>query len=146
MTCAFARWPTPMTAGELLCAILLVNEFTFTSRTRTTVKETYRAARAEHRGRRPTAVRRHHRLPLPLRPHDDLAVSADRVPADRLGAYRKGHVPQGHQVLGQALPDQHRHGRGDGHRPGVPVRDELVGLLALRRRHLRRPARLRGAD
>ena len=34
------------------------------------------------------------------------------------------------QVLGQALPDQLRHGRGHRHRAGVPVRDELERLLA----------------
>ena len=37
------------------------------------------------------------------------------------------------QVLRQALPDQLRHRRGHRHRAGVPVRDELERLLALRR-------------
>ena len=49
------------------------------------------------------------------------------------------------QVLGEAVPDQLRHGRGHRHRAGVPVRHELVRVLALRRRHLRRAAGDRGA-
>ncbi len=93
------------------------------------------------------AVRHHDRLPLPVRPPDDLAVPLSRPDCEtawvRTG---EGEVPQGDQVLGQALPDQHRHGRRHRHRAGVPVRHELVRLLALRRRRLRRAARLRGAD
>ena len=53
----------------------------------------------------------------------------------------KRGLPPADEVLRQALPHQLRHRRGDRHRPGVPVRDELVGLLALRRRRLRCPAR-----
>ena len=49
------------------------------------------------------------------------------------------------QVLRQALHDQLRARAGHRHRPGVPVRDELVGLLPVRRRHLRRAAGDRGA-
>ena len=49
------------------------------------------------------------------------------------------------EVLRQAVPDQLRHRRGHRHRAGVPVRDELERLLALRRRHLRRAAGDRGA-
>ncbi len=45
---------------------------------------------------------------------------------------------------GEAVPDQLRHGRGDGHRAGVPVRDELERLQPLRRRHLRCAAGDRG--
>ena len=50
-----------------------------------------------------------------------------------------------HEVLGQALPHQLRDGRRHRHRPGVPVRHELVRVLALRGRRLRRAARDRGA-
>ena len=50
-----------------------------------------------------------------------------------------------HALLRHAVPDQLRGRRG--HRPGagVPVRDELVGVLEVRRRCVRRPARDRGA-
>ena len=48
-------------------------------------------------------------------------------------------------LLRKAVPDQLRARRRHRHRAGVPVRDELVGVLALRRRHLRRAARDRGA-
>ena len=61
-------------------------------------------------------------LPDPLVPHRGRALAA----CDAL--------------LGQAAADLVRPRRGDGDRPGVPVRDELVELLALRGRHLRRPA------
>ena len=41
-------------------------------------------------------------------------------------------------VLGGSVRHQLRHGRGDRHHHGIPVRHELGLLLALRRRHLRR--------
>ncbi len=47
-------------------------------------------------------------------------------------------------VLRQAVPDQLRDRRGDRHRAGIPVRHELERILALRRRHLRRTAGVRG--
>ncbi len=56
--------------------------------------------------------------------------------------YRDGDRPL--QAPDQVLRDAaaHQRGRGGGHRagPGVRVRHELVGVLALRRRRLRRPA------
>ena len=57
----------------------------------------------------------------------------------------KPDVPAADEVLRQALPDQLRDRRRHRHRAGVPVRHELERLLALRRRHLRRPAGHRGA-
>ena len=86
-----------------------------------------------------------HRLPLPVRPADDRAVAAGRGDADRVGAHRRRALPADDEVLGQAVPDQLRHGRGHRDRAGVPVRDELERLQPLRRRHLRRPAGDRGA-
>ena len=53
--------------------------------------------------------------------------------------------PAAGQVLRQALHDQLRAGAGHRHRPGVPVRHELVRLQPVRRRHLRRTAGHRGA-
>ena len=61
-----------------------------------------------------------------------------------VAAHRQPRLPPADEVLRQAAADQLRDRRGDRDRPGVPVRDELVGLLALRRRRLRRPARDRG--
>ena len=58
-----------------------------------------------------------------------------------VGAHRRRAVPADDQVLGQALPDQLHHGRGDRPRAGVPVRHGVERVLALRRRRLRRPAR-----
>ena len=63
---------------------------------------------------------------------------------DRVGAHRQPGVPAADEVLRQALPDQLRDRRGHRHRAGVPVRHELARLLAVRRRHLRRPAGHRG--
>ncbi len=63
---------------------------------------------------------------------------------DRLVRHRGRDLEAPDEVLGQALPHQLRDGRRDGHRPGVPVRDELVRVLALRGRRVRRPARDRG--
>jgi cytochrome d ubiquinol oxidase subunit I len=49
------------------------------------------------------------------------------------------------QLLRDAVPDQLRDRRRDRPRAGVRVRDELVGLLEVRRQRLRRAARDRGA-
>ena len=62
-----------------------------------------------------------------------------------LGAAPARGRPAAGQVLRQALHDQLRPRPGDRHRPGVPVRHELVGLQPLRRRHLRGAAGHRGA-
>ena len=65
---------------------------------------------------------------------------------DRLAAHRSS--PEWLRLtkfFGEADADQLRDRRRHRHRAGVPVRHELVGLLAVRRRRLRRPARDRGA-
>ena len=49
------------------------------------------------------------------------------------------------RFFGDAVSHQLRHGHRDRHRPGVPVRHELVGLLGVRGQHLRRAAGLRRA-
>lgn len=84
------------------------------------------------------AVRHHDHPSLPVRPVDHGNRAAGHWLPDRLLPYGKGEVPPAHQVLRQALPHQLRHGRRDGHRPGVPIRHELVGLLTIRRRRVRR--------
>ena len=91
------------------------------------------------------AVRHHHRLSLPLRADHHRPVGDRRRLPQRLGAHPQAGVPPAHQVAGQAVHHQLRPRSRHRHRPGVPVRDELVGLLAVRRRHLRRPAGVRGA-
>ena len=69
------------------------------------------------------------------------------LPGDAVAADRQPGVPPADEVLRQAAADQLRHRRGDRDRAGVPVRDELVGLLPLRRRRLRRAAgRSRGCS
>ena len=49
------------------------------------------------------------------------------------------------RLLRHAVPHQLRDGGRHRHRPGVPVRHELVELLGVRGQHLRRPARDGGA-
>ena len=94
---------------------------------------------------RPLAVRDHDGLPLLLRaPHHRPRLGRGR-PADGLVRDRRRRLEAPHEVLGEALPHQLRDGRRHRHRPGVPVRDELVRVLALRRRRLRRAPRDRGA-
>ena len=90
------------------------------------------------------AVRDDLDLPLPLRaaharPRPDRRDLPDRVAPDR----QRGLAPPD-AVLRDAVPDQLRDRRRHRARAGVPVRDELVGLLALRRQRLRRAARRRG--
>ena len=96
-------------------------------------------------GTGPAAVRDHHAVSLPVRP----AV-------DRDGVLRRGvpdaalpHGPRGLRAAGGLLGQVHAHlvrrRRGDRDPPGVPVRHELVDLLALRRRRLRRAAGHGGA-
>ena len=90
------------------------------------------------------AVRHHDRLPLPVRPHHDRALGPrGRLPHRVDQEAQPGDAPAD-EVLRQALHDQLRPGPGHRHRPGVPVRDELVRLQPLRRGHLRRPAGHRG--
>nr|AAP55497.1 hypothetical protein [Leifsonia xyli subsp. xyli] len=91
------------------------------------------------------AVRSHHHLPFPVRAaHHRPRDGRRRVP-DRLVSHGQSPLPAIDPLLREALPHQLRDGSGDRHRAGVPVRDELVRLLALRRRHLRRPARPGGS-
>ncbi len=89
---------------------------------------------------RPLAVRDDEHLPLPVRAGDDRAGVPGRAPADGLVPQRQARVQAPDEILRDAAADQRR-GRGR-HRPGagVRVRDELVGLLALRRRRVRRAA------
>src|SRR5512133_3179371 len=90
----------------------------------------------------------------PVRNDLDLPPSLRTVGA-RAGAARGNHadalVPDGRRGLAPAdpffrdpLPDQLRDRRRDRARAGVRVRDELVGLLEIRRQRLRRAARDRG--
>ena len=98
------------------------------------------AARRSHdgpAGDSPLAIRHHHRLSLPVCPDHDRDGVLHRDHRDRLGPHPQPDLPPGGEVLGQDLPDQLRDGRRDRARPGVPVRDELVELLAVRRRRLR---------
>ena len=85
------------------------------------------------------------RLPLPVRPAHDRAHRPGRGDGDALAAHQEPGLAPADQVLRQADADQLRDRRGHRHRAGVPVRDELVGLLPLRRRRLRRAAGGRGA-
>ena len=79
-------------------------------------------------------------VPVSDRPGLLVAILQTAAPADR-GTGVRAHDA----VLGQADAHQLRGRRGDRHRPGVPVRDELERVLALRRRRLRRAAGDRGA-
>ncbi len=63
-----------------------------------------------------------------------------RCPADGLVPQRQAGVQAPDEVLRDAAADQRRRRRRHRPRAGVRVRDELVGLLALRRRRVRRPA------
>ena len=69
-----------------------------------------------------------------------LATTDGGLP-DRVVPHRQDRVPPHHALLRHDLPHQLRDGRRHGHRAGVPVRHELVGVLPVRRRRLRRPAR-----
>ena len=92
------------------------------------------------------AVRHHDRLPLHPRPAHDRPVPARGAHGDQLRAHRQRAMARRHQVLRQDPADQLRTRRGHRHRAGVPVRHELVGVLPLRRQHLRRSTGLRGAS
>ena len=90
------------------------------------------------------AIRDHDGLPLLLRPYHDRAVDARGSDADGVVQDPQRPLSSPDQVLRQALPHQLRPRRRHRNRAGVPVRYELVGVLAIRRRHLRRPAGPRG--
>ena len=108
--------------------------------------ETGRHDRARRKHGRPRArpVRDHVALPLPVRAADARPGAARRDHADEVAPQRGRAVAQAHALLRDALPDQLRDRRR--HRPGsgVRVRDELVGLLEVRRQRVRRAARNRG--
>ena len=83
-------------------------------------------------------VRFHDHLSLPVPAVDDGAGPAHRgVQVARPAAPRRV-VQRSRPLLGADLRPQLRHGRGDRHPDGVPVRHQLVGVLPLLRRG-RRP-------
>ena len=84
-------------------------------------------------------------LPLPVRPAHARARSARRGDADALVPRRRRGLAQADPLLRDVDADQLRDRRRDGARAGVPVRDELVDLLEVRGRRVRRAARDRGA-
>ena len=90
------------------------------------------------------AVRDDLALPLPLRPADARTRSARRGHADDLVPRRGRGLAPAHALLRDAHAHQLRDRRRDRARAGVPVRDELVDLLGVRGRRLRRAARDRG--
>ena len=90
------------------------------------------------------AVRHHDRLPLHPGPAHDRPVPAGGPHGGAPPAHTRRAVEGRHEVLRQDPAHQLRPGRGHRHRPGVPVRHELVGVLPLRRQRLRRPPGLRG--
>ena len=85
----------------------------------------------------PLAVRDHDDLSLLLRPGDDRAGVPGRDPPDGLVPHRQPRLQADDPLLRDAAADQRGHRRGHRAGPGVPVRDELVDLLALRRRRVR---------
>ena len=94
---------------------------------------------------RTLAIRHHHGLSFLLcAPHAG-AGRPGRYHGDDVRPHRRRGLEAHDEVLGQAVPDQLRHGRCHRHRAGVPVRHELVGLLALCGRYFRRAAGHRGA-
>jgi hypothetical protein len=98
--------------------------------------------------RRPVApaVCRHGDVPLPLRAADAGHGLAAGHHGERLRDDGQGHLEGHDPLLGQALRHQLRAGRHHRHHAGVPVRHQLGLLLALRGRHLRRPAGHRRLD
>ncbi len=84
------------------------------------------------------AVRHHQHLPLSVRAgHDRAGLSGGPAP-DQLVPERQPGLPAADPVLRNAPPDQCGRRRRHRARPGVRVRDELVGLLESGRQHLRR--------
>src|SRR5699024_4596786 len=75
--------------------------------------------------------------------HDRL-VLAGRYPADRMVTYTQPDVAAADQVLRQVVYDQLRPGSCHRPGPGIPVWNELVAILPLCRRHLRRSISYRG--
>ena len=99
------------------------------TRSRGPVRRRHDDAR-RHDGRPgPRAVRDDVAVPLPVRPADAGARAARRDHADRLVPHRRRRLAAVDEVLRRAAADQLRHRRGDRAGAGVPVRDELVGVL-----------------
>ncbi len=95
-------------------------------------------ARRSSRGPQPAgpvevAVRDHDDLPLPLRADHDRPQLAGRGAAHVVAPLGQPRPAPADPVLRDDPGHQHRHRRRDRSRPGVRVRDELVGVLALRR-------------
>src|SRR5262245_42626128 len=102
-------------------------------------------ARVDDRRSRPDPVRDHVDLPLLVRAADARAGAAGRDHADALVPLGRRGVAAADALLRDAAPDQLRDRGRDRARPGVRVRDELVGVLEVRRQRVRRAARDRGA-
>ena len=101
-------------------------------------------ARVDGRRSRPDPVRDDLALPLPVRAADAWARAARRDHADALAPVGRRGLAPADALLRDAAPDQLRDRGRDRARPGVRVRDELVGVLEVRRQRLRRAARDRG--
>ena len=95
--------------------------------------------RDEHRPRA-LAIRYDEHLPLPIRAGHDRAGVPDRDPPDILVPVRKSRAAAADPFLRRLAADQRCRRRGDRAGAGIRVRDELVGLLALRRRRIRSAA------
>ena len=91
------------------------------------------------------AVRDDVAVPLPVRPAHARACAARRGDADALVPRRRRGLAQADPLLRDVDADQLRDRCRDGARAGVPVRDELVDLLEVRGRRVRRAAGDRGA-
>ena len=114
-------------------------------RSRFLALSSHEPARVDRRRSRPDPVRHDLALPLPVRAADARAGAARRDHADALAPDRGRGLAAADALLRDAAPDQLRDRRRDGARAGVRVRDELVGLLEVRRQRLRRAAGDRGA-
>ena len=102
-------------------------------------------ARVDGRRSRPDPVRDDLALPLPVRAAHARPGAARRDHADALVPVGRRGVAAADALLRDAAPDQLRDRGRDRARPGVRVRDELVGLLEVRRQRLRRAAGDRGS-
>ncbi len=83
------------------------------------------------------AVRDHDHLPLLLRPGHDRPGVPGRDSPDDLVPHRQPGLQAADAFLRHAAADQRRDRRGHRTGSGVPIRDELVDVLALCRRRVR---------
>ncbi len=97
--------------------------------------------RGEHRPPLARAVRAHDRIPLHLPADHDRAGAHPRGHAGDAPAYGQRALHRHGALLDEDLRAHLRHRGGHRHPDGIPVRHELGELRALRRRHLRQPAR-----